>query len=288
MTAGTTAPAGSLLKAAESHFSQPGEKAGDAALTPEQIAARIAALGPWFHNMALRGIRTAPDHFLGDYPAVKWRHYADALPADMAGRTVLDIGCNAGFFSMEMKRRGADRVVGLDLDDSYLAQARFAAEVEGLDIEFRKMSVYDVAALGERFDLVFFIGVFYHLRHPLLALDLVHEHVAGDLLVFQTMQRGSTDVAALAEDYDFSETAIFDDPGYPRVHFIERRYSRDPTNWWAPNRAATEAMLRSSGFDILGRPEDETYLCRRGERPDRQYGAVYPARPAPRTNKDGT
>ena len=55
-------------------------------------------------------------------------------------------------------------------------------------IEYRRMSVYDVAALQERFDIVFFIGVLYHLRHPLLALDLIHEHVARDLLVFQALQ----------------------------------------------------------------------------------------------------
>ncbi|MBN8899075.1 MAG: TIGR04290 family methyltransferase, partial [Rhodospirillales bacterium] len=123
----------------------------------------------------------------------------------------------------------------------------------------------------------FFIGVFYHLRHPLLALDLVHEHVARDLVVFQSLQRGTTEIAPVAADYDFSETAHFDDPGYPRMHFIEHRYAHDPTNWWAPNRACTEAMLRSAGFEILNRPEEETYLCRRVARSDKEYGAVYPA-----------
>jgi tRNA (mo5U34)-methyltransferase len=140
------------------------------------------------------------------------------------------------------------------------------------------MSVYDVAALGERFDIVFFIGVFYHLRHPLLALDLIHEHVARDRLVFQSLQRGSTEVARVAEDYRFPETAHFDQPGYPKLHFIEHSYARDPTNWWVPNRAATEAMLRSAGFEIESRPEEETYLCRRTSRPYPEYGAVYPAR----------
>jgi len=246
-------------------------------LTAEQIRARISALGPWFHNMPLKGVWTAPEHFLGDYPGVKWRHYADVLPRDLRGKTVLDIGCNAGFFSLEMKRRGADRVLGIDFDETYLAQARFAAAVESLDIEFRRMSVYDVGSLGERFDIVFFIGVFYHLRHPLLALDLVHEHVARDLLVFQTLQRGSAEVAEIAADYDFSDTAIFDAPGSPRMHFIEQRYAHDPTNWWVPNRACTEAMLRSAGFEILGRPEEETYLCRRGARTYAEYGPVYPA-----------
>lgn len=224
------------------------------------------------------GVRTAPDHFLGDYPDVKWRCYADAIPRDLRGRTVLDIGCNAGFFSLEMKRRGADRVLGIDFDDDYLAQARFAADVEELDVEFRRLSVYDVAALGERFDIVLFIGVLYHLRHPLLALDLVHEHVARDLLIFQSMQRGSTRVAEVAADYPFADTRPFDDPGYPRLHFIEHRYASDPTNWWVPNRACTEAMLRSAGFEILSRPEEETYFCRRLARPNHTYGPVYPAR----------
>jgi tRNA (mo5U34)-methyltransferase len=246
--------------------------------TPERVRARAAELGPWFHNLQLKGVWTAPDHFLGDYPRVKWQCYADALPHDLRGRTVLDIGCNGGFFSMEMKRRGADRVVAIDFDKDYLAQARFAADVESLDIEFRQMSVYDVAELGERFDIVFFIGVFYHLRHPLLALDLIHEHVARDLLVFQSLQRGSSDVAHLSDDYDFAETAVFDDPGYPRMHFVEQSYSRDPTNWWVPNRAGTEAMLRSAGFEIISRPEQETYLCRKARRPDENYGPVYPAR----------
>src|SRR4051794_4831759 len=171
------------------------------AFTPEEIRRRVRELGQWFHNLDLGGVQTAPDHFLGDYPAVKWRQFAHALPADLRGRSVLDIGCNAGFYSLGMKRRGADRVVGIDSDDDYLAQARFAALVRGVDVEFRNLSVYDVAALGETFDLVLFMGVFYHLRHPLLALDLIHEHVARDLLVFQSMQRGSGEVEPLDDDY---------------------------------------------------------------------------------------
>ena len=247
--------------------------------TPDRIRERAKALGPWFQNLDLKGVKTAPDHFLGDYPQVKWRRFAHAIPADLTGKTVLDIGCNAGFYAIEMKRRGAARVLGIDFDADYLAQARFAAEVEGLDITFQQMSVYDVATLGERFDLVLFVGVFYHLRHPLLALDLIHSHVTKDLLVFQSMHRGGDAVMALAPDYEFWETGIFDDPGYPKLHFSEHEYAHDPTNWWAPNRACTEAMLRSAGFAILSHPEDEVYICRRLDKaPNDGYGAVYPAR----------
>jgi tRNA (mo5U34)-methyltransferase len=125
------------------------------------------------------------------------------------------------------------------------------------------MSVYDVARLGERFDLVLFMGVLYHLRHPLLALDLLAEHAVGDLLVFQSMIRGSEEVLDVAEDYPFSERGVFDAEGYPRLHFVERCYADDPTNWWIPNRACVEAMLRSAGFAIEARPEPEVYICRR-------------------------
>src|SRR5215203_2053047 len=215
------------------------------------IAQRITDLGEWFHNIDLRGHPTAPNHFLGDYPAVKWRQFSDALPDDLHGRTVLDIGCNGGFYSIEMKRRGADRVVGIDWDERYLNQARFAAEMTGVHIEFRRLSVYDVAALDERFDVVLFMGVLYHLRHPLLALDLLHEHVTRDLLVFQSMQRGSKEVLPVEQDYTFWQIEQFDNPCYPKMHFIEHRYANDPTNWWAPNLACVEAMLRSSGFMIV-------------------------------------
>ena len=247
--------------------------------TREQIQQRVRELGQWFHNLDLHGVRTAPDHFLHDFPNVKWAGFKDALPADLTGKTVLDIGCNGGFYSLEMKRRGADRVVGIDFDDYYLDQARFAADALGVDVDFRRLSVYDVAALGERFDVVIFMGLLYHLRHPLLALDLIHEHVAGDLLVYQSMQRGSREVEPVADDYDFFDTDVFDRPGYPKLHFIEKRYSHDETNWWAPNAAASEAMLRSAGFAILSHPEEETYVCRRVEVPAAPAGrrAVYPA-----------
>ncbi len=228
----------------------------------DTIRQRIAELGPWFHNLELGGIQTAPEHFLGDYPRFKWRRFAHAIPTDLTGKSVLDIGCNAGFYSLEMKRRGAARVVGIDSDERYLEQARFAARVEGLEIELRQLDVYDVGALKERFDLVLFMGVLYHLRHPLLALDRLAE-VVDDTLVFQSMLRGSTEVPPVASDYDFSQSEHFEVEGYPRMVFVEQRYAGDPTNWWIPNRACVEAMLRSAGFTIVERAEDEVYVCRR-------------------------
>jgi methyltransferase (TIGR04290 family) len=165
-------------------------------LSPPQIEERVRSLGRWFHNIDLNGVKTAPDHFLGDYPRIKWERFAHAVPADLSGKSVLDVGCNAGFYSIEMKRRGAARVVAIDSDETYLEQGRFAAAVCGFDdIEFRMMDVYDTGQLGEQFDLVLFMGVLYHLRHPLLALDILRDTVVGDMMLFQSMQHGERRLA---------------------------------------------------------------------------------------------
>lgn len=150
-----------------------------------KASARLLELGPWFHNLHLPGgIQTAPDHPLGDFPAFKWQQLARVLPEDLSGWRALDIGCNAGFYTVELARRGAE-VCGIDMDPHYLRQAQWACEQYGLGgrVRFRQMQVYDLARSAETYDLVLFMGVFYHLRYPLLALDIVAERTE-QMLVF--------------------------------------------------------------------------------------------------------
>ena len=223
---------------------------------------QIQQLGDWFHNIDLLGVPTAPNHFLGDFPNVKWRHISGALPEDLSGAEVLDIGCNGGFYSIEMKRRGAKRVLGVDVDDRYLDQARFATRTLGFEVEFERRSVYQVAEIAGQFDYVLFMGVFYHLRYPVYALDQVVKKVrTGGRLVFQSMLRGSDEVKQWAENYRFWEKDQFGHAAYPAMYFVENSYANDQTNWWIPNRAAAEAVLRSSGLEILDHPESETWIC---------------------------
>ncbi|ESR25300.1 TIGR04290 family methyltransferase [Lutibaculum baratangense] len=225
------------------------------------LATKIEELGPWFHNLHLPGnIETAPDHMFGDFPRYKWEQIAPHIPADLTGWRVLDIGCNAGYYSFALAARGAT-VLGIDTDEHYLRQAQWAKEVKGADtVEFRQGSVYEAGRFGA-FDLVLFMGVFYHLRHPLLALDILGQ-LEPRLMVFQTLSFGSDAVAPDAcEDRDFQTRDRLADPAWPHMAFIETTFCDDPTNWWVPNHAAIEAMLRSAGFRVTGRPGHEIYLC---------------------------
>jgi tRNA (mo5U34)-methyltransferase len=225
-------------------------------------------LSPWFHNLHLPGgLQTAPDHPLGDFPRFKWEQIGPALPYDLRGARALDIGCNAGFYSFELARRGA-HVLAVDLDEHYLRQARWAAErLELADrVEVRRMSVYDLAGVpAGQFDVVLFLGVLYHLRHPLLALDIISA-LAGDLVVVQTLTRPG-EPADTPADIGIGERERLLEPGWPKMAFIEHELAGDPTNWWAPDAGCVEAMLRSAGLEIRGRPAHETWLCARPSTP---------------------
>lgn len=228
-----------------------------------ELRRQAGALGPWFHNLHLPGgVQTAPDHVLGgDFPRFKWLQIAPHLPQDLSTWRVLDVGCNAGFYSFELARRGAS-VLAIDVEDRYLEQARWAAGVLGLadKVELRRMGVYEVARLQERFDLVWFMGVFYHLRHPLLALDLLAQRTRR-LMVFQTLSMPGEEVYPHTEDHEITDREPLLDPGWPKMAFIEHRFAGDPSNWWVPNHAGVEAMLRSSGMRVVARPGGEIYLC---------------------------
>jgi len=229
-----------------------------------KLEKKIADFGMWFHNLHLPdGTQTAPDHPLGDFPKFKWEQVAPYLPKDLSGCKALDVGCNAGFYSFELAKRGAD-VLGIDIDDHYLKQARWAAEEFNLEdkVEFVNMQIYDIASLEETFDIIFFMGVFYHLRYPLLALDILSQKFKKKL-VFQTLTMPGNEIYSPPENISIEEREFMQKPGWPKFAFIEKALSGDYTNWWAPNQAAVEAALRSAGLNIDHNPAHEIYICSR-------------------------
>lgn len=230
----------------------------------KEIQAKIEQLKPWFHNIHLPdGSQTAPDHFLGDFPKFKWEEIKHSIPEDLSGWKILDIGCNAGYYTFELAQRGAE-VTGIDLDTHYLEQAKWLAKILELEdkVNFRQMQVYDLMNEDIAYDMIWFMGVFYHLRYPLLALDIVAQKTK-EMLVFQTLALTEQEEYEPKEDYPFDERKVLEVSGWPRMSFIENKFAEDPTNWWVPNIAAVKAMLRSSGFEIIEAPIEETFVCKR-------------------------
>jgi tRNA (mo5U34)-methyltransferase len=157
------------------------------------------------------------------------------LPTRLSGESVLDIGTTNGGFAFELERRGAGRVVAVDIFDADFFG--FAAVRELLDsrAEFIQGSIYELpSVLEEQFDIVLFLGVLYHLRHPLLALDNV-----------RALTRGQAYIESAVCDSELPQLGTI-----PGARFYRRdELSADPSNWFAPNVAALVDFCGSSGLE---------------------------------------
>ena len=186
----------------------------------------------WWHSIELRPGITTPG-VSGDNRRCLPLY---ALPEDLTGRTVLDVGCWDGFFSFACEARGAERVVAADLWENAGRDAfDFAREELGSKVEPLECDVYDLpgALGGERFDLVLFLGVLYHLKHPLLGLEKVAACAKpGGLTVIETVI-----------DY---ETMTQQRP--LMAFYPGREMNDDPTSWWGPNPHGLAMMLGAAGY----------------------------------------
>jgi tRNA (mo5U34)-methyltransferase len=204
----------------------------------EQLNAEIAKIR-WFHSILLAHGIVTPGVDRSSERLATFR-----LPEDLRGKTVLDIGAWDGFFSFEAERRGASRVLATDSfswsGEGWGSKAGFelARTVLGSTVEDKEIDVLELSAdaVGV-FDLVLFLGILYHMRHPLLALERVAS-VTREQLILDThadlLWRRRPAMAFYPSD----------------------ELGDDPTNWWGPNPAAVEAMLRDVGFtrvDVVAR-----------------------------------
>lgn len=209
--------------------------------TPHEILQRIDELGkeePWFHCIDLgSGIKTMRE----PVPHLEnlWNQISKHLPNDLSGKSVLDIGCNAGFFSVQSKKRNADYVMGIDLSDGFLKQAEFVREVLGLEIDYEKMSLYELPKLGGQFDIVFCLGVIYH---------------CADLFQAARCVESLTKEVAIVESQVVTYESVADKPLW---EFVFPGY-KDPSdtktqderrdNWWFPNLEGLRVLFQSAGF----------------------------------------
>jgi len=166
------------------------------------------------------------------------------LPENMSGLRVLDIGANNGFFSIEASKRGA-KVVAIDKwrDDGAAPRAQFdlACRATGANVEAHDLDVYDLSPdkFGV-FDATFFLGVLYHLKHPILALEKVASVTKGTMIL-------ETHIDALDLDYPAA------------AYYTGSQINYDPTNYWGPNPLAVEAWGMEAGFSSF-KPVSLYYL----------------------------
>jgi tRNA (mo5U34)-methyltransferase len=214
---------------------------------------RVEELGPWFHNFELAdGVWTNPrgDAPGFDYPARRWAVIAPMVP-DVRGKNCLDVGCSSGFFSLKLKDLGAHEVLGIDDGEQRRAieQARFAAAQLGHDIAFAERSIYELSSLNRTFDLILCLGVFYHLKHPLLALEQLRTVCKGTLLLQTITTPHKGEIMKMPARVALRD-GIINHPSFPTLKFIEGELNNDSSNWFVPNAEAVVAMLRSCGFSI--------------------------------------
>ena len=196
------------------------------------LRARVNAL-PWHHQIDFGHGVVSP----GGVAAEVLRRQADIyFQFGIRGHSFLDIGCWDGFNSIEAHRRGAASVLATDhyvwSDQSWgkreafdLAREHLAPEIMVRDIDLPDLTPDNVGT----FDTVLFAGVFYHLRHPFAMLEQVTK-LAGRVFIVETQ----------LDAMDQARPAMVFYPG--------RECNGDPTNWWGPNPACVDAMLRDLGF----------------------------------------
>jgi tRNA (mo5U34)-methyltransferase len=189
----------------------------------------------WFHSIDLGDGLVTPGH------KPLSRHVRETKtifsPLTVFGKTVLDIGAWNGFYSLEAKRRGATRVVAADhyvwhRPEFGLKRAiEIPIEATGLDIEPIDVDVPDLTLekTGGPFDIVLFLGVFYHLIDPIDGLRRAAEQ-SREVLVVES----------------HIETSIEDHR--PCMVFFPDGFANDATNCWGPNAALIVALLQRFGF----------------------------------------
>ena len=240
-------------------------------MTREEIEERLKRLGPWFHCIDLgEGLRTKTESAIGEpveHPRPTWEKVRACLPEALSGESVLDVGCNAGFYAVELKRRGAGRVLGVDSQRNLVRQALFARDVLGLDIEYRRLSVYDLDPRETgQFDITLALGLIYHCKHLVLALERLYAVTRG-LLVLETAiyppdkSPGSFTHHAGGQRPVLHPLAYVENPGESK----EAIY-----NWFLPGVEALVALLRNVGFDeveVFPATEDDRAVlaCRKRE-----------------------
>ena len=252
-----------------------------------EVEREMRSLGWWYQHFELPNkLRTGTGQEPGYDALNRWNFIAAHVPLDLTGKTVLDLGGNAGFFSIQMKLRGAAKCILVDPFVEFNRQARFAAEQFGVELDIVNEDAHTFClTTEERFDFVIFLGLMYHLKYPGIVLDRLAEMTKERIYIQSFLIGEETDQYEEKSDYErVKDDALLKDPAYPKLMFVENLYNGDVTNWWIPNYTALSALIRSAGLKILDRPHPQIIVAE----PEVYFGkVVYSKLVFPRYGKKG-
>lgn len=223
----------------------------------DELLAFVQAQSFWYHRIYLgQGVYSMP---APAYHEQVWQRFGPALPDDLHGASVLDVGSNAGFFSLQLKLRGAGRVLGIELIDLYLKQADTIKKWWGKDdIEYRPGDAHDLDRLDEKFDLIVFAGILYHLKNPLYVLEQIGRLCQDAVLVETECIPADKRNRVIARSGPRGKTALRPmTNGF--MKFVEAdELDGDGSNWWLPDAECVMGMLRVAGFKHFSVPVYQT------------------------------
>ncbi|HOL47414.1 MAG TPA: DUF1698 domain-containing protein [bacterium] len=219
---------------------QPSQEPPKSLMSKEEVIRLINSVPFWWHKIEVGYGLLTPGHQGGieNKTATYETLLRIEMPENLNNKRVLDIGAWDGYFSFEAEKRGASEVLAIDSHyrlekDSDKSGFEVAKKILASNVKYQIMDVYDISNKNiGYYDVVLFLGVLYHLKHPLLALEKIAE-VTKELMILETFYVNDDNKKAVGYFYEKDEL------------------NKDSTNWWGFNKKCIEALLRTAGFNKI-------------------------------------
>lgn len=208
---------------------------------------RLVNSREWFHSYEIAPGIVTPGK-INVNPKFALDYYG--IPEDLTGKFVLDIGAWDGPYSFELERRGAN-VVALDIQDPDRTGFNIVKKIKNSSVEYVKCSVYDLPdKYQEKFDFVLFLGVYYHLKHPLIAFERIWQVLNSQGMIY--FEGAILDYAFNIDSFWAERRILLDNLiSIPVAYFTSGDFASDGSNWYIPTKICLEEWLRATGFQDI-------------------------------------
>ncbi len=190
-------------------------------MNPEEKKKAIKKVKFWWHTIDFGDEIFSPGLMGTDAHNV----LASSIPDNLKGKTVLDIGTRDGYYAFECEKRGAKEILATDITTK--TGFSTAKDILNSKVRFEQIDIYDLP--DDKYDVVLFLGVLYHLKYPLKALELLYS-ITNELLILESHIINTNLDEPMMKFYPGDDL------------------NNDSSNWWGPNPKCIIEMLKVAGF----------------------------------------